>query len=85
MTYPVEDGVDGLVPALEDLCMRAAQAASHGVTLLVLTDQAAGPERVPIRYGDPQPGQRGGDQDERGLVLPKKKKKKTKQGLPAVS
>lgn len=49
ITYPVNDGADGLVPALEDLCMRAAQAASHGYTLLVLSDRAAGPERVPIR------------------------------------
>ena len=50
MTYPVEDGVDGLTPALEDLCMKAAQAASHGYTLLVLSDKTAGPNRVPIRY-----------------------------------
>ena len=49
MTYPVGDGVDGLVPALEDLCMKAAQAASQGYTLLVLSDKAAGPNRVPIR------------------------------------
>ena len=49
MTYPVEDGEDGLVPALEDLCMRAAQAVSQGYTLLVLSDKSAGPSKVPIR------------------------------------
>ena len=48
MTYPVSDGPEGLVPALEDLCMKAAQAADNAYTLLILSDRKAGKDRVPI-------------------------------------
>ncbi len=48
MTYPVSDGPEGLVPALEDLCMKAAQAADNAYTLLILSDRNAGKDRVPI-------------------------------------
>ncbi|RME83253.1 MAG: hypothetical protein D6775_08630 [Caldilineae bacterium] len=51
MTFPVEEGVAGLEPALDRLCQEAATAIHNGHSLLLLSDRAAGPERVPI----PQP------------------------------
>lgn len=47
-TYPVENGSNGLLPALDRICAECSQAVSEGYTLLVLSDRAAGPEHVPI-------------------------------------
>ena len=49
MTYPIKEGVKGLVPALEHICTDAAQAVSDGYTFIVLSDKRAGREFVPIR------------------------------------
>ncbi len=48
ITYPVQKGVDGLVPALDRICQEAEQAIDEGYTLAVLTDRAMSPERVAV-------------------------------------
>ncbi|GIW94157.1 MAG: glutamate synthase [Pirellulaceae bacterium] len=48
ITYPVAEGVDGLVPALERICQEAEQAIDEGYSLVVLTDRAVSAERVPV-------------------------------------
>ena len=50
MVYPVTDGADGLVPALDKLCSQAAKAAESGYTLIVLSDRFADKLHVPIRW-----------------------------------
>ncbi|XP_035687189.1 glutamate synthase [NADH], amyloplastic-like isoform X1 [Branchiostoma floridae] len=48
VTYPVEDGTRGLVPALNRVCEDCSQATKEGFTYLILSDRAACKERVPI-------------------------------------
>jgi glutamate synthase (NADPH/NADH) large chain/glutamate synthase (ferredoxin) len=47
-TWPVDDGVDGLERALDRICADADGALADGANILVLSDRAAGPQRVPI-------------------------------------
>jgi glutamate synthase domain-containing protein 2/glutamate synthase domain-containing protein 1/glutamate synthase domain-containing protein 3 len=47
-TWPVADGADGLEASLERICADADAALADGANILVLSDRAAGPERVPI-------------------------------------
>ncbi|HEY5098818.1 MAG TPA: glutamate synthase large subunit [Gaiellaceae bacterium] len=47
-TWPVADGADGLERALDRVCAGADAALADGANILVLSDRAAGPERVPI-------------------------------------
>jgi glutamate synthase (NADPH/NADH) len=47
-TYPVSEGVQGLQPALLRLRQDAAEAIADGCTLLIITDRAAGADRLPI-------------------------------------
>ncbi|XP_072941107.1 uncharacterized protein [Epargyreus clarus] len=47
-TFPYADGPAGLEPALTRLALAAESAARAGCQLLVLSDRAAGQERVPI-------------------------------------
>jgi len=47
-TWPVSEGRDGLERALDDVCAEADEALAGGANILVLSDRAAGPERVPI-------------------------------------
>ncbi|HEX5246777.1 MAG TPA: glutamate synthase large subunit [Gaiellaceae bacterium] len=47
-TWPAADGVDGLEGALERVCADAGAALADGANILILSDRAASPERVPI-------------------------------------
>ena len=47
-TYPKSDGIDGLKPALERICEAASQAIRDGYSLIILSDRAIGPDRVPV-------------------------------------
>ncbi|MFL5840921.1 MAG: glutamate synthase central domain-containing protein, partial [Thermoleophilaceae bacterium] len=47
-TWPVADGVEGLRQAMDRLCAEADAALDEGVNILVLSDRAAGRDRVPV-------------------------------------
>jgi glutamate synthase (NADPH/NADH) large chain/glutamate synthase (ferredoxin) len=47
-TWPVADGEAGLERALDRVCAAADHALAGGANILVLSDRAAGPDRVPI-------------------------------------
>ncbi len=47
-TWPVEDGPEGLEPALARICAEADEALADGANILVLSDRAVGPARVAI-------------------------------------
>ena len=47
-TWPVEDGADGLTIALDRICLNADIALAAGTNILILSDRAAGPTRVPV-------------------------------------
>ena len=47
-TWPLDNGEDGLEPALDRIREQAIEALEEDTTLLVLSDRATGPERVPI-------------------------------------
>ena len=49
--YAVREDVQGLVKAIDTVCMKAAQAARDGYQLIVLSDKLAGKRLVPIRCG----------------------------------
>ena len=46
ITWPVEEGADGLEPALERICAEADDALARGANILILSDRGVGPERV---------------------------------------
>ena len=48
MTYPAEMGAQAMDGALDRLCDRAEAAVRGGYNIIVLTDRAVGPDRVPI-------------------------------------
>ncbi|XP_076062641.1 uncharacterized protein LOC143037891 [Oratosquilla oratoria] len=48
ITYPLEDGKEGLLQALERICNEACQAATDGCQLIVLSDRNSGPKRIPV-------------------------------------
>ena len=47
-TYPAEHGAAGLEGALERLCDRAEAAVNGGYNIIVLSDRAVGPDRIPL-------------------------------------
>ncbi len=47
-TWAVEDGPEGLEPALARICAEADEALADGANILVLSDRAVGPTRVAI-------------------------------------
>ncbi|HEX8068129.1 MAG TPA: glutamate synthase large subunit, partial [Thermoleophilaceae bacterium] len=47
-TWPVEEGIAGLAPAMERLCEEASEKVAAGDNVLILSDRAAGRDRVPI-------------------------------------
>jgi glutamate synthase (NADPH/NADH) large chain len=47
-TWPADLGAAGLTPALADLCGRADQAVRDGINIIILSDRAAGSDRIPI-------------------------------------
>ncbi|XP_022089869.1 putative glutamate synthase [NADPH] isoform X1 [Acanthaster planci] len=48
ITFPIESGSSGLVPALDRVCSECSAAVDEGYTLLVLSDRNAGHERIPV-------------------------------------
>jgi glutamate synthase (NADPH/NADH) large chain/glutamate synthase (ferredoxin) len=48
MTWPVAEGAGGLDTALDRLCREADEALAEGINILILSDRAVGPERVPV-------------------------------------
>ena len=47
-TWPAAEGADGLARAVDTLCAAATDAVLDDVNILVLSDRAAGPDRIPI-------------------------------------
>ncbi len=47
-TWPLEAGGEGLPQRIDELCAEADAAVAGGATQVILSDRAAGPERVPI-------------------------------------
>ena len=47
-TWPLDGGAAGLGNALDRLCREAEQAVDDGCSFVALSDQAAGPDRVPV-------------------------------------
>jgi glutamate synthase (NADPH/NADH) large chain len=48
ITFPAEHGAAGMKDALDQLCARAEQAVRAGINIIILSDRAAGTDRVPI-------------------------------------
>jgi glutamate synthase (NADPH/NADH) large chain len=48
ITWPKSAGEAGMLPALERICSEAEQAIDEGYSLVLLTDRALGPDRVPM-------------------------------------
>ena len=48
VTYPAENGAAAMEGALDRLCDRAEAAVRGGYNIIVLTDRAVGPDRIPI-------------------------------------
>jgi glutamate synthase domain-containing protein 2/glutamate synthase domain-containing protein 1/glutamate synthase domain-containing protein 3 len=48
ITWPIEQGPDGMEIRLYDLCGEAANYVDHGANILILSDRNLGPERVAI-------------------------------------
>src|SRR6185369_2927145 len=48
MCYPAEWGVEGMEPALAQLCADAEDAVRKDTNIVILTDREVGPERIPI-------------------------------------
>src|SRR5690242_2517951 len=47
-TWPLEEDAQGLEPALDRICAEADLALAAGANILILSDRAAGLERVPL-------------------------------------
>ncbi len=47
-TFPRSDGAEGLAAAVERLSAEAVAACDEGIAIIVLSDRATGPDRVPI-------------------------------------
>ena len=48
ITFPLDSGKSGLLEAFDRISIEASQAIEDGYSLIVLSDRAIGPERVPI-------------------------------------
>lgn len=48
ITYPAAEGNAGLRKALASICSQARAAIAEGYSLIVLSDRAAGPDRIPV-------------------------------------
>ncbi len=48
ITYPASAGPSGMAPALEALRRTAEQSVGQGYNILILSDRATGPDRLPI-------------------------------------
>ncbi|KAJ1847468.1 glutamate synthase [NADH], partial [Coemansia sp. RSA 2708] len=48
ITFDLAEGIDGYAPALDRVCQEAERAIGDGAKVLVLSDRAAGPQRVAV-------------------------------------
>jgi glutamate synthase (NADPH/NADH) large chain len=48
ITYGFDKGAPGMAEALDGLCQRAEAAVREGENIIILSDRAAGPDRIPI-------------------------------------
>ena len=48
ITWPATEGANGLEGAIERLCREATDAVLADMNILILSDRATGPDRVPI-------------------------------------
>jgi glutamate synthase domain-containing protein 2/glutamate synthase domain-containing protein 1/glutamate synthase domain-containing protein 3 len=48
ITWPVEDGPEGMLVALRRICREASEAIADGLNVLILSDRQIGPGRAPI-------------------------------------
>lgn len=48
ITYPSENGAEGMPEALERLCERSDRAVSSGFNIIILSDRLTGADRIPI-------------------------------------
>ncbi len=48
ISWPVEDGTEGMTRRLEAVCAEAADHVDHGANILILSDRNLGPDRVAI-------------------------------------
>jgi glutamate synthase (NADH) len=48
ITFAKEEGLPGYQLALERVCSEATQAIDDGVKVIILSDRATGPQRVPL-------------------------------------
>ncbi|KAJ7184267.1 NADPH-dependent glutamate synthase [Mycena filopes] len=48
ITFPKEEGLPGYQLALERVCSEATQAIDDGIKVVILSDRATGPSRVPL-------------------------------------
>lgn len=48
ITFGRNEGVDGLLAALDRICREAESAIDEGYSLVILSDRAIGPDRVPL-------------------------------------
>ena len=47
-TWPAEQGAAGMGPALDGLCAVAEKAVRDGINIIIVSDRAAGAQRIPI-------------------------------------
>ena len=48
MTWPVEEGPDGMERRLDEICEQASELVAGGVNIIILSDRNLGPERAAI-------------------------------------
>ncbi|MCE9588916.1 MAG: glutamate synthase large subunit [Planctomycetes bacterium] len=48
ITWPRSEGAGGMLPAIERICRETTRAINDGYAIVVLSDRAVGPDRVPI-------------------------------------
>ncbi len=48
ITFPVEQGADGMERSLDKLCRKAEEAVRAGENIIILSDRAASSDRIPI-------------------------------------
>jgi glutamate synthase domain-containing protein 2/glutamate synthase domain-containing protein 1/glutamate synthase domain-containing protein 3 len=47
-TWPVAEGPEGMIAAIERICEQAHQAIAEGINILIISDRSIGPRRAPI-------------------------------------
>ena len=48
ITWPIDEGPDGLQKRLADVCDEATDVIAGGINIVILSDRAVGPDRAPI-------------------------------------